>query len=69
MVDHLASVGNPAAWIVLFVVIAVLFSGSKIPEMMRGLGSGMRPLRMGLEEDDGREEQARPPDTQHPDKG
>ncbi len=49
---ELAFVNNPTAWIVIAVVVLVLFGGSKIPEMMRGLGSGMREFKKGLNEDD-----------------
>jgi sec-independent protein translocase protein TatA len=41
---------NPTALIVLAVVVIVLFGGSKIPEMMKGLGQGMREFKKGMNE-------------------
>ncbi len=49
---ELAFVNNPTALIIIAVVVLVLFGGSKIPEMMRGLGSGMREFKKGMNEDD-----------------
>jgi sec-independent protein translocase protein TatA len=43
---------NPTALIILAVVVVVLFGGSKIPEMMKGLGQGMREFKKGMNEDD-----------------
>ena len=37
--------------VVIVLVIVVLFFGNRIPEVMRGLGSGMRELKKGLRED------------------
>jgi len=36
--------------IILAVVVIVLFGGSKIPEMMKGLGQGMREFKKGMNE-------------------
>ena len=37
-------------WEILLIVVAVLliFGGRKIPELMRGIGSGMREFKQGL---------------------
>lgn len=51
MFDNLANLGNPVLWVVLAIVL-LLFGGSKIPEMMRGLGSGMREFKKGLNEEE-----------------
>jgi sec-independent protein translocase protein TatA len=37
----LGSIG-PTEWILIFVAILLLFGGKKIPELMRGLGQGIR---------------------------
>ena len=29
-------------WILIFIVVLLLFGGKKIPELMKGLGSGIR---------------------------
>ena len=44
----LANAMNPTVWIVVAVLVLLLFGGSKIPEMMRGLGSGMREFKKGM---------------------
>ncbi len=46
---YLANFANPLPWVVL-IVILVLFGGAKIPEMMRGLGQGVRELKKGINE-------------------
>ena len=43
----LANIENPAIWVMLGVVM-LLFGGAKIPEMMRGIGQGMRELKKGM---------------------
>ena len=44
--------GNPTEWMIIGVVVLVLFGGSKIPEMMKGLGSGVKEFKKGIREDD-----------------
>jgi sec-independent protein translocase protein TatA len=50
----------PGHWELIIVVIAilVLFGGRKIPEMMRGMGTGIKEFKKGIrdEEDDGKRE-------------
>jgi sec-independent protein translocase protein TatA len=52
---------------VILVIVLLLFGGSRIPEIMRGLGSGMKEFKKGLRED---EEDAKPVETKakEPDK-
>jgi len=50
----LANIFNPEAMIIVLVVVLVLFGGSKIPELMKGLGSGMREFKKGMNEDEPR---------------
>lgn len=42
--------GIPGHWEILLIVVAVLllFGGRKIPELMKGIGSGMREFKQGL---------------------
>lgn len=47
----LAFWNNPTAIILVVVVVLLLFGGQKIPEMMRGLGSGMREFKKGMHEE------------------
>jgi sec-independent protein translocase protein TatA len=45
MVNNLISIiglGEPEHIILILLVVVLLFGGKKIPEMMRGLGSGVR---------------------------
>ena len=34
-------------WIIILVVILLLFGGKKIPELMRGLGKGVKSFKQG----------------------
>lgn len=37
-------------WIIIALVILLLFGGKKIPELMRGVGKGIRGFKEGLED-------------------
>jgi sec-independent protein translocase protein TatA len=41
----LISMPGGSEWILIIVVVLFLFGGKKIPELMRGLGSGMRQFK------------------------
>jgi sec-independent protein translocase protein TatA len=43
--------GGPELMIVL-VILLVLFGGAKIPQLMRGLGEGMREFRKATEDEE-----------------
>ena len=44
MLSNLLFLGNMGAteWILILIVVLLLFGGKKIPELMRGLGRGIR---------------------------
>ncbi len=44
----------PGHWEIVLIVVAVLvlFGGKKIPEMMRGLGTGIKEFKQGIREDE-----------------
>jgi sec-independent protein translocase protein TatA len=42
---------SPMHLLILAVVILVLFGGKKIPEMMKGLGQGVREFKDGMRGD------------------
>lgn len=44
MVSHLLFLGNLGVgeWVLILLVVLLLFGGRKIPELMRGLGKGIR---------------------------
>ncbi|MBR8709484.1 Sec-independent protein translocase subunit TatA/TatB [Bacteroides pyogenes] len=37
-------------WIIIALVILLLFGGTKIPELMRGLGKGVKSFKEGVNE-------------------
>ena len=36
---------GPTEWIVILIVVLLLFGGKKIPELMKGLGSGYKEFK------------------------
>jgi sec-independent protein translocase protein TatA len=44
--------GLPAGseWIIILVVVLLLFGGKKIPELMKGIGKGIRGFKDGMKE-------------------
>ena len=42
--------------IIIVVVIVLLFGGRKIPELMKGLGKGIKEFKEGIGEDDAKKE-------------
>ena len=47
-----ANAMNPMVWVALAIVVLILFGGQKIPELMKGVGTGMKEFKKGLNEDD-----------------
>ena len=39
-------------WVIIALVVLLLFGGKKIPELMRGLGKGMKSFKQGMKEVD-----------------
>ena len=37
-------------WIIIALVILLLFGGKQIPELMRGLGKGVKSFKQGMKE-------------------
>jgi sec-independent protein translocase protein TatA len=53
---HMAGwLGTPEI-IIIVVVIVLLFGGRKIPELMRGLGKGVKEFKDGIGEDSDKKE-------------
>ncbi len=50
--------GKFGGWEILLIVLALLllFGGRKIPELMKGLGKGIREFKTGVKGDDQTEE-------------
>ena len=39
---------SPIHWLIVLAIIVPLFGGKKIPEVMRGLGEGIRSFKEGI---------------------
>jgi sec-independent protein translocase protein TatA len=37
-------------WVILLVVVLLVFGGKKIPELMKGIGKGIRGFKEGMKE-------------------
>ncbi len=44
---------SPIHWMIVLAVIVLLFGGKKIPEVMRGIGEGIRSFKEGVRGDVG----------------
>jgi len=53
MIAQVLLYGMPGVWSIalIAVVILLVFGGKKIPELMRGLGSGIKEFKEGIKED------------------
>lgn len=51
---------GPNEWLIILLVILVLFGGKKIPELMGGLGKGVRNFKKSMNEDDPKDAEAKP---------
>jgi sec-independent protein translocase protein TatA len=43
--------GGPELWIIL-VIVLVLFGGAKVPQLMKGLGEGMKEFKKATRDED-----------------
>ncbi|HUR38432.1 MAG TPA: twin-arginine translocase TatA/TatE family subunit [Planctomycetota bacterium] len=64
--NQLLAIGglSPMELIIIVGVIVLLFGSSKIPQLMRGVGSGINEFKKGLKEGDA--EAAKPADAAKP---
>ena len=46
----LLSMPGGSEWIIIALVVLLLFGGKKIPELMRGLGKGVKSFKEGVNE-------------------
>ena len=46
----LGFLSSGSEWIIIALVILLLFGGKKIPELMRGLGKGVKSFKEGVNE-------------------
>jgi sec-independent protein translocase protein TatA len=67
MINLLALGGlSPMELIIIVAVIVLLFGSSKIPQLMRGVGSGINEFKKGLKEGDAPAGDAKPGDAPKP---
>ena len=54
MTAQLFFLGIPSGWewILIILVVVLLFGGRKIPEMMKGLGQGLKEFKKARNEED-----------------
>jgi sec-independent protein translocase protein TatA len=60
---------SPIHWLIVLAIIVILFGGKRIPEVMRGMGEGIRSFKEGMRGDSGSVPQATnqaPPTTTAP---
>ncbi len=48
LIIPLLSLPGGSEWIIIALVVLLLFGGKKIPELMKGLGKGVRSFKEGL---------------------
>ncbi len=48
---------GPMEIIIILVIVLLLFGGKKIPELMKGMGKGIKEFKKGVSEDDDKKEQ------------
>lgn len=47
---------GPWQWIIIGLAILLLFGGKKLPELMKGLGSGIKEFKKATQDDDKKED-------------
>ena len=56
----LAGFIGPQEIIVILIIVLLLFGGRKIPELMKGLGKGMKEFKKATKEDEDEPQKAEP---------
>ena len=54
MLNFILGIGMPGGmeWILIALVVLLLFGGKKIPELAKGLGSGIKNFKNAVKEDE-----------------
>lgn len=62
MTTHILLYGMPSVWslALIAVVVLLIFGGKKIPELMKGLGSGIKEFKKGVGEGETEDEDDTP---------
>ena len=50
----------PMHWLIILVIVLVIFGGRKIPELMRGMGEGVRGFKEGMSGNHAQSQQTTP---------
>ena len=50
---------GPWQWIIIGLAILLLFGGKKLPELMKGLGGGIKEFKKASQEDDEKEDESK----------
>ncbi|HXZ20523.1 MAG TPA: twin-arginine translocase TatA/TatE family subunit [Candidatus Acidoferrales bacterium] len=56
----------PGHLLIILLIVVILFGGRKIPELMRGLGEGVRNFREGMQGTPQQNPPQNPPQQQQP---
>ena len=56
VLSNLFSAIGPGQIAVIAILVLLLFGGKKIPELMKGLGTGIKEFKKGVKEEDSLEE-------------
>lgn len=56
---------GPWQIVIILVVILLFFGGKKIPEMMKGLGKGVKSFKEGMNEEDGKDSENKKEDPKN----
>ncbi len=51
---------GPQEIVIILIIVLLLFGGRKIPELMKGLGKGMKEFKKATKEDDEETQKAEP---------
>jgi len=43
---------GPGSWVIIGIAILLLFGGKKIPELMKGLGGGVKEFKNAMKDDE-----------------
>ena len=58
MIIYILPLAVPGIWSILLIVVGIvfLFGGKKIPELMKGIGGGIKEFKKASKEDDAEDE-------------
>ena len=58
MIFNIFLLGMPSvgSWVIIALALLLFFGGKKIPELMKGLGTGIKEFKKGVKEEDTIEE-------------